>query len=108
MTGVNIFVENGGRLSWTLAWSVSVDVDPNVQKKNSKFFSFFFREVTPGSPSPRKPHINTGIPSNTHSLSQQPLWGGFGVFPGGNRLATPYHPSLSARPPIPAAHSCVP
>ena len=78
MTRVNNFVENGGRLCWMLARSVSVDVDPNVPKKFQNFL-IFFREVTPGSPSPRKPHINTGMPSSTHSLSQQPLWGGFGV-----------------------------
>ena len=40
MTRVNNFVENGGRLCRTLARSVSVDVDPNVQKKNSGFFLF--------------------------------------------------------------------
>ena len=42
MTRVNNFVENGGRLCWTLARSVSVDVDPNVQKNFSKIFRFFF------------------------------------------------------------------
>ena len=42
MTRVNNFVENGGRLCRTLARSVSVDVDPNVQKKNSKKISKFF------------------------------------------------------------------
>ena len=78
MTRANNFVENGGRLCRTLARSVSVDVDPNVQKFFSKF-SVFFREVTPDSPSPRKPHINTGIRSNKLPLNQQPLWGGFGV-----------------------------
>ena len=78
MTRVNNFVENGGRLCRTLARSVSVDVDPNARKKNFTKFSVFFREVTPGSPSPRKPHINTGIRSNTIPLNQQPLWGGFG------------------------------
>ena len=62
MTQVNNFVENGGRLCQMLARSVSVDVDPNAQKKIRKF-SVFFREVTPDSPSPRKPHINTGIQS---------------------------------------------
>ena len=41
MTRVNNFVENGGRLCRTLARSVSVDVDPNVQKKFGKFFVFF-------------------------------------------------------------------
>ena len=59
--------------------SVAVDVDPNVQKIFFSKFSNFYREVTPGSPSPRKPHINTRIRSNRNSLSQQPLWGGFGV-----------------------------
>ena len=63
MTQVNNFVENGGRLCRTLARSVSVDVDPNAQKKKFTKFSVFFREVTPDSPSPRKPHINTGIQS---------------------------------------------
>ena len=42
MTRVNNFVENGGRLCRTLARSVSVDVDPNVQKKIPKIFCFFF------------------------------------------------------------------
>ena len=42
MTRVNNFVENGGRSCRTLARSVSVDVDPNVQKKISKNFPFFF------------------------------------------------------------------
>ena len=42
MTRVNNFVENGGRLCRTLARSVSVDVDPNVQKKNSQNVPFFF------------------------------------------------------------------
>ena len=78
MTRVNNFVENGGRLCRTLARSVSVDVDPNV-KKNSGIFCFFFREVTPDSPSPRKPHINTGSGSNTAPFNQQPSIGGFGV-----------------------------
>ena len=41
MTRVNNFVENGGRLCRTLARSVSVDVDPNVQKKNQQNFPFF-------------------------------------------------------------------
>ena len=66
--------------------SVAVDVDPNVQKNFRKKLQNF-REVTPGSPSPRKPHINTGIPSNTDPLSQQPLWGGFGVLRAGRRRA---------------------
>ena len=79
MTRVNNFVENGGRLCRTLARSVSVDVDPNAQKKDFENFLNFFREVTPGSPSPRKPHINTGIRSNTIPFSQQPSSGGFGV-----------------------------
>ena len=78
MTQVNNFVENGGRLCRTLARSVSVDVDPNVQKKFQKKI-VLDREVTPGSPSPRKPHINTGIRSNTAPLNQQPVWGVFGV-----------------------------
>ena len=42
MTQVNNFVENGGRSCRTLARSVSVDVDPNVQKKISGIFLFFF------------------------------------------------------------------
>ena len=58
--------------------SVAVDVDPNVQKKFENFLKNFW-EVTPGSPSPRKPHINTGIPSNTDPLGQQASIGGFGV-----------------------------
>ena len=79
MTQVNNFVENGGRSCRTRARSVSVDVDPNVQKKIFEKNLKFFREVTPGSPSPRKPHINTGIPSNTDPLGQQASIGGFGV-----------------------------
>ena len=78
MTRVNNFVENGGRLCRTLARSVSVDVDPNAPKKNQKF-SVFFREVSPGSPSPRKPHIKVGSLANTGPLSQQACRGGFGV-----------------------------
>ena len=78
MTQVNNFVENGGRLCRTLARSVSVDVDPNVPKKFPKF-SVFFREVTPGSPSPRKPHINTGSGSEMAWENQMPVWGVFGV-----------------------------
>ena len=35
--------------------------------------------VDPGSPSPQKPHINTGIYANTDPLSQQHPSGGFGV-----------------------------
>ena len=60
----------GGR--WRSMWT---------QTSKTKFRKNFniVREVIPGSPSPRKPHINTGIRSNTISLSQQPLWGGFGV-----------------------------
>ena len=79
MTRVNNFVENGGRLCRTLARSVSVDVDPNARKKNFTKFSVFFREVTPGSPSPRKPHINTGSRSEMASKGHLPLWGVFGV-----------------------------
>ena len=75
MTRVNNFVENGGRLCRTLARSVWVDVDPNVQKKIWEFFCFFFREVTPDSPSPRKPHINTGIHSKMAWENQMPVWG---------------------------------
>ena len=41
MARVNNFVENGGRLCRTLARSVSVDVDPNVQKKIPEIFRFF-------------------------------------------------------------------
>ena len=78
MTRVNNFVENGGRLCRTLARSVSVDVDPNAQKKIPKIFRFF-REVTPDSPSPRKPHINTGSGSENPSKNQMPVWGVFGV-----------------------------
>ena len=40
MTRVNNFVENGGRLCQMLARSVSVDVDPNVQKKFREIFCF--------------------------------------------------------------------
>ena len=79
MTRVNNFVENGGRLCRTLARSVSVDVDPNVQKKIFQKFFVLFREVTPGSPSPRKPHINTGSGSENPWKSHLPLWGVFGV-----------------------------
>ena len=79
MTRVNNFVENGGRLCRTLARSVSVDVDPNVQKKNFTKCSVFFREVTPGSPSPRKPHINTGSGSEMAWEGHQASSGGFGV-----------------------------
>ena len=89
MTRVNNFVENGGRSCRTRARSVSVDVDPNVQKKFFSKFFVLFREVTPDSPSPRKPHINTGIPSNTAPFNQMPVWGVFGV--GGCR---PPHPPL--------------
>ena len=73
MARVNNFVENGGRLCRTLARSVSVDVDPNARKKNFTKFSVFFREVTPDSPSPRKPHIKVGSLSNTAPLNQQPM-----------------------------------
>jgi hypothetical protein len=52
---------------------------PKRPKKNSQNFPFFFREVTPDSPSPRKPHINTGSRSNTAPFSQMPVWGVFGV-----------------------------
>ena len=53
--------------------SVAVDVDPNTQKSFfSKIFNFI-REVTPGSPSPRKPHIKVGSLSNTAPLNQQPM-----------------------------------
>ena len=79
MTRVNNFVENGGRLCRTLARSVSVDVDPNVQKKSFSKFSNFYREVTPDSPSPRKPHINTGSGSEMAWISHQASIGGFGV-----------------------------
>ena len=41
MTRVNNFVENGGRSCRTLARSVSVDVDPNVQKNFFQKFLFF-------------------------------------------------------------------
>ena len=51
---------------------------PKRPKKNQKI-SRFFREVTPGSPSPRKPHVNTGSRSNTAPFSQMPVWGVFGV-----------------------------
>ena len=54
---------------------------PKLPKIFTKIFDFF-REVTPGSPSPQKPHINTGIRSNTALLSQQPVWGVFGVQKG--------------------------
>ena len=52
MTRVNNLVENGGRLCRTLAWSVSVDVDPNAQK-NSKKFPFFLGGY-PGFSQPAK------------------------------------------------------
>ena len=59
----------GGR--WRSMWT-------QMPKKIRKKFNLV-RQVTPGSPSPRKPHINTGIRSNTIPFSQQPLWGGFSV-----------------------------
>jgi len=43
MARVNNFVENGGRLCRMLAQSVSVDVDPNAQKKFENFLNFFRR-----------------------------------------------------------------
>ena len=58
--------------------SVAVDVDPNIQFFFQKF-PIFIREVTPGSPSPRKPHIKVGSLANTDLLSQQACRGGFGV-----------------------------
>ena len=79
MTRVNNFVENGGRLCRTLARSVSVDVDPNVQKIFFSNFFVFFREVTPDSPSRRKPHIEVGSLSNTDPLSHEASICGFGV-----------------------------
>ena len=48
------------------------------EKKIPKIFRFF-REVTPDSPSPRKPHINTGSRSENPSKNQMPVWGVFGV-----------------------------
>ena len=59
--------------------SVAVDVDPNTQKFFFQKFPILIREVTPGSPSPRKPHINTGSGSENPSKSHLPLWGVFGV-----------------------------
>ena len=59
--------------------SVAVDVDPNTQKSFFSKISNFIREVTPGSPSPRKPHIKVGSLANTGPLSQQACRGGFGV-----------------------------
>jgi len=59
--------------------SVAVDVDPNTQKKNFQKFPISIREVTPGSPSPRKPHIKVGSLANADPLSQQASSGGFGV-----------------------------
>ena len=60
--------------------AVAFDVDPNVQKNFFSKCCNFYREVTPGSPSPRKPHINTGSGSNTAPFNQMPVWGVFGVF----------------------------
>ena len=60
--------------------AVAFDVDPNVQKKIFSKCCNFYREVTPGSPSPRKPHINTGSRSEMAWKNQLPLWGVFGVF----------------------------
>ena len=54
MTRVNNFVENGGRLCRTLARFVSVDVDPNVQKKNFKKISRFVSGGYPGFSQPAK------------------------------------------------------
>ena len=59
--------------------SVAVDVDPNTQKKKFQKFPISIREVTPGSPSPRKPHIKVGSLANTGPLSRQACCGGFGV-----------------------------
>ena len=90
MARVNHFVENGGRLCRTLARSVSVDVDPNARKNFPKIFLFFW-EVTPDSPSPRKPHINTGIQSKMAWENHQASIGGFGVLNLNNVTAGPAH-----------------
>ena len=57
---------------WRSMWT-------QTSKKNISIFFNIVQEVTPGSPTPRKPHINTGICSNKLSLNQQPSSGGFGV-----------------------------
>ena len=57
---VKEFVENGGRSCRTRAGGGS-RCGPKRPKK-SQFF-VLDREVTPGSPSPRNPHINAGIRS---------------------------------------------
>ena len=66
--------------------SVAVDVDPNTQKIFLSKISYFIREVTPGSPSPRKPHIKVGSLANTDPLGQQASIGGFGVSAQGYSL----------------------
>ena len=52
---------------WQSMWT-------QTSEKNHFFFRFD-QEVTLGSPSLQKLHINTGISSNTALLSQQPAWG---------------------------------
>ena len=54
--------------------SVAVDVDPNIH-----FFEFLNFFVTPGSPSPRKPHIKAGslssiVPLNQHAAHVGWVW----------------------------------
>ena len=52
---------------------------PKHPKKKFQKFPISIREVTPGSPSPRKPHIKVGSLANADPLSQQASSGGFGV-----------------------------
>ena len=77
MTRVNNFVENGGRLCRTLARSVSVDVDPNVQKKISKIFRFFSGGY-PGFSQPAKTAYQHRERFEK-AFNQMPVWGVFGV-----------------------------
>ena len=70
-TRVKEFVENGGSLM-----PVTHSRSCSMWTQTSHFFLNFlkiFREVTPGSPGPRKPHIKVGSLSNTAPLNQQPM-----------------------------------
>ena len=78
MTHVNNFVENGGRLCRTLVRSVSVDVDPNVQKNFTKFPVFFgmLPRVLPA----RENRISTQGAVRTQPRSVKCLCGAFLVW----------------------------